>query len=193
MKTPLAQGCREHSRHAPMAVPQQLRGTRQHRWGMGMAQRIRGRGIVRGALEGTGFPAAALLPVAGPTPDTAEKGACLAAVVLRAMAWPRSARGDDGPCARAARAPAPGALPRVPGQACPMAAAAEGSVGGCRGTETPGERTIWREGQQCTGACQGSPQMCKLAPPAVWDKAPVQESSGPVKGLEPLAGVSATW
>lgn len=160
MKTPLAQGCREHSRHAPKAMGAGASAVTAPRHtpaslGHGAGSENSGPRGVRGAAEGTGFPAAALLPVPGPAPDSAEKGACLAAVVLRAVAWPRSAHGNDGPCAHAARALAPGALPRVLGQGCPMVASAEGSVGGCRGTEIPG-----REGQQCTGACQGSPQMC---------------------------------
>lgn len=145
MKTPLAQGCREHSRHAPKAMGAGASAVTAPRHtpaslGHGDGSENSGPRGVRGAPEGTGFPVAALLPVPGPTPDTAEKGARLAALVLRAMAWPRSARGDDGPCAHAARALAPAALPRVPGQGCPMVASAEGSVGGCRGMETPGER-----------------------------------------------------
>lgn len=142
MKTPLAQGCREHSRHAPKAMGAGASAVPAPRHtpaslGHGDGSENSGPRGVKGAPEGTGFPIAALLPVPSPTPDTAEKGARLAA---KAMAWPRSARGDDGPCAHAARALAPAALPRVPGQGCPMVASAEGSVGGCTGMETPGER-----------------------------------------------------
>lgn len=87
MKTLPAQGWGEHSRHAPKAMGASAGAatapwhTPASLWHGDGSDNLGPRGV-RGSLEGTGFPAAALLPVPGSIPDTAEKGARLAAVVL---------------------------------------------------------------------------------------------------------------